>query len=81
MNDQGVWAVECARWLLHSTLATVLVTLILAVPFVLQWGLNGAALSLILGRVVGLSYQSFKFFRASISSPQVSLLNTQGLPQ
>ncbi len=71
MNDQGVWAVERPKWLLRSTLMTVVVTALCAVPFTSQWGLNGAALSLILGRIVGATYQSLNFFLGPIDSAQV----------
>lgn len=69
MNDQGVWAIEHPRWLLRSTLFTVAVTLVLAFPFIKEWGLNGAAWSMILGRFVGLAYQSSKFFLFRIPQP------------
>ena len=62
MNDQGVWAIENPKWLLRSTLLTVCVTLVLAFPFINEWGLDGAAWSMILGRFVGLTYQSLNFF-------------------
>ncbi len=78
LNDQGVWAIEHPGWLLRSTLLTVGITLLLAIPFILQWGLNGAALSLILGRSVGLTYQSTKFFFGRLSVPKDSLLETRG---
>jgi len=68
MNDQGVWAIERPEWLLRSTLLTVIVTVVLAVPLISQWNLNGAALSLIFGRIVGLSYQSAKFYLSEIRS-------------
>ena len=69
MNDQGVWAIEYPRWLLRSTLLTVVVTLVLALPFTREWGLNGAAWSMILGRFVGLTYQSSMFFLFSNERP------------
>lgn len=79
LNDQGVWAIEHPDWLLRSTLLTVGITLLLAIPFVLHWGLNGAALCLILGRIVGLTYQSTKFFFGPLSVQQDQLLETRGL--
>ena len=79
MNDQGVWAIEHPGWLLRSTLLTVSVTLVLAIPLVFHWSLNGAALSLILGRLVGLTYQSAKFFLGTITRDKDSLLETRGL--
>lgn len=69
MNDQGVWAIERPQWLLRSTLITVVVTALCAIPLTVQWGLIGAAISLIVGRVVGATYQSFKFFLAPIDDP------------
>ena len=77
LNDQGVWAIEHPSWLLRSTLFTVGTTLLLAIPFILQWGLNGAALSLILGRIVGLTYQSTKFFFGRLGVSKDPLLETR----
>lgn len=70
MNDQGVWAIERPQWLLQSTLLTVGLTLLFAVPLTHQFGLNGAAMSLILGRVVGVTYQSALFFLTAMTLPQ-----------
>ena len=69
MNDQGVWAIERPKWLLRSTLMTVFVTVLCAIPFIERWGLNGAALSLIVGRIVGLVYQSVQFYSEVNKSP------------
>lgn len=70
INDQGVWAIEYPRWLLRSTLITVVVTLVLAFPFINHWGLHGAAGSMISGRFVGLVYQSSMFFLIAIAQPR-----------
>ena len=78
MNDQGVWAIEHPSWLLRSTLLTVTVTFVLAIPLVLVWSLNGAALSLIVGRFVGLTYQSARFFLGPIGGDKDPLLETRG---
>lgn len=62
MNDQGVWAVNRPTWLLHSSLLIFLISVLLAPILVPTLGLVGAAVSLIAGRIVGLSYQTIRFF-------------------
>ncbi|MDA0661169.1 MAG: polysaccharide biosynthesis C-terminal domain-containing protein [Planctomycetota bacterium] len=66
MNDQGVWAIERPEWLLRSTMIAVGVTLLLSLPMVHQYGLLGGAWSMLIGRFVGLTYQTILFFCTSI---------------
>lgn len=62
INDQGVWAMERSRWLFQSNVITAIVSLALVIPGIWFAGLVGASLSMLIGRMAGLLYQTVLFF-------------------
>lgn len=62
VNEGGLWAIERPQPIFWCTLIAVLVTFVPAYPMILAFGLVGAALALVAGRLAALVVCSVVFF-------------------